>query len=66
MTDDARNEYIKQTACRLGIDLPPDELMRVIAVFGNLERAAALVAMADLPDDTIAAGVFRPQGTIAK
>jgi hypothetical protein len=61
MTQDDQTEYILQMARKLGIALPNEELVRIKAVFGNLERAAALVRDASLPDDTIAAAVFRAE-----
>jgi hypothetical protein len=65
MSEDDQAAYILHMARKLGLALPPDELVRVKAVLGNLERAAALVRDASLPDDTIAAAVFCP-GQVTK
>jgi hypothetical protein len=58
-----RSAYVEQMARELGIVLPPDELAKVAAMFGNLARAASLLREAEpveLDESIIAAAVFRP------
>jgi hypothetical protein len=54
-----REESVRAAARELGLDLTPEQVARVAAVFASNAELAALILDFDLPDDVAPAPVFR-------
>jgi hypothetical protein len=53
-------EYTPVAAAAIGLPLPPEDLGGVIGAFAVLARVAAPLMAFALPEDIVAAAVFRP------
>jgi hypothetical protein len=53
--------FVPLAAAAVGLDLPPADLDAVIGAFAVLARVAGPVMAFPLPEDIVAAAVFRPE-----